>query len=69
MDGNIRLRAYYKLGFTKGALEDEFVFIREEALKYFENCQEILELDKIKYNFSEDEKAILRMNNVPVFEQ
>lgn len=67
-EGGIRARAYEELGFTKNALEDECVLIREDALEYFENCQAVLGLSEIKYEFTEDEKELLRINGIPVFE-
>ena len=53
----------------KKALEDECICIREDALEYFEKCQVVLGLNEIKYEFSENEKDLLRINGMPVFEE
>ena len=65
----IRLTAYRKLGFNKHAFMDGCMLIREYALEYFEKCQDILGMDEVKYEFSDDEKELLRINGIPVFEK
>ena len=65
----------FKLNSFSGAsssvlLSEDFCFHFEEIRKlkeeYFEKCRIILGCDEIKYNFTEEEAALLRMNNVPV---
>ena len=66
-DEEIRLAAYQVLGFTKKALKDKDEYIRLEAYEYFRNCSSILGLNNlIKTKFSEEEKELLRFNNIKV---
>ena len=66
-DEEIRLAAYESLGFNEKAFEDEDEDIRLDAHEYFRKCCDILGLDDfIKTKFSEDEKELLRFNNIKV---
>lgn len=64
----VRLMAYRKLGFDKKALDDENIMIQDETSECFKECKEILGLSKIKYDFTETEKDLLRMNGIPLLE-
>lgn len=66
--GVVRLMAYKALGFNENALFDKDIMIQDEASEYFKKCKEILDLDKIKYEFDENEKYLLRMNGIPILE-
>lgn len=68
-DPKVRVNGYRIYGFSKDSLLDGgSKKVRKEAWGYFEKCRKILELNKMKSDFSEDEKELLRMNGVPIFD-
>ena len=65
----VRFAGYNELGFSENSLFEKDEKIRRGAIEYFERCKEILNLDDAKYQFSEDEKELLRINGVAVFDE